>query len=422
VIGAGLAYPEVLIAWGVAHFVWQGSLLWVLGAASQRALQRATPAARYRCALALVGACVMAFGATIGAAHHALDAAATLGQTMPGPPDGAGIARSRVWPALLVPWVAGAWTAGVLATASWTAGQWLRLRRLAARAERDERTGVVVRGLAPRAGLRGAPDSRRSAVVSPFVIGIGAGILILPTRLPALTAAELHALLLHELAHVRRRDYAINLVQRAIDCALWFHPAVWALSAQARHLREQCCDAEAVARGAAPSALARALVRLDATRGRTARLALAAVRGPLVERVRQLRWAADGHWVSGVTPRIVSAATALIAAAVVTAGSRAVAAAVVDNDAATRAYAASAWAPDRGIDIQAHDPAGVFSLHIVRGRVQQAEVDGVPVPREAVEQHGDTLWLPWRGGAPPLVVELDPRGTIRWHARPAPIG
>ena len=54
-------------------------------------------------------------------------------------------------------------------------------------------------------------------------------------------------ILLHELAHVRRRDNLVNLLQRLVESALFFHPAVWLISTWVRREREYCCD-EAVVR------------------------------------------------------------------------------------------------------------------------------------------------------------------------------
>ena len=56
----------------------------------------------------------------------------------------------------------------------------------------------------------------------------------------------MRAILAHELAHVRRHDYVVNLAQMAVEALLFFNPAVWWLGRQARVEREACCDAVAV--------------------------------------------------------------------------------------------------------------------------------------------------------------------------------
>ncbi len=64
-------------------------------------------------------------------------------------------------------------------------------------------------------------------------------------------------MLLHELAHVERRDFAMNLLQRVVLVVLWFQPAAWALYHSLSREREACCDQLAVTRGASAPALVR---------------------------------------------------------------------------------------------------------------------------------------------------------------------
>ncbi|MCO6493957.1 MAG: M48 family metalloprotease [Phaeodactylibacter sp.] len=56
--------------------------------------------------------------------------------------------------------------------------------------------------------------------------------------LAGLTPGEVEALLLHELAHIKRHGYLVNLLQRAVETLLFYHPAIWWLSAKAGQLRE----------------------------------------------------------------------------------------------------------------------------------------------------------------------------------------
>jgi thiol-disulfide isomerase/thioredoxin len=89
------------------------------------------------------------------------------------------------------------------------------------------------------------------------------------------------------LAHIRRHDYLVNLLQNVAETVLFFHPAVWWVSAHIRRERECCCDAEAasICEGAEP--YARALLAVETMRGQPA-LAMAASGGSLLERVRRL--------------------------------------------------------------------------------------------------------------------------------------
>ena len=76
--------------------------------------------------------------------------------------------------------------------------------------------------------------------------------------------------MLHELAHIRRGDYLVNLCQLLAESLLFFNPAVWWISRQIRQEREACCDAMAIALAGEPLQYARR------TLAQAARAALAA--------------------------------------------------------------------------------------------------------------------------------------------------
>lgn len=123
-------------------------------------------------------------------------------------------------------------------------------------------------------------------ISSPLLIGIVRPIILLPpAALTGWTPEEIEMVLLHELAHVRRWDNLVNLVQRLVESLLFFHPCVWWVSRWVRHDREECCDAIVVARTAQPQAYAELLVAL-ATPQPLAGLAMAS--HPLTGRIRKI--------------------------------------------------------------------------------------------------------------------------------------
>ena len=72
-------------------------------------------------------------------------------------------------------------------------------------------------------------------------------VVLLPVAaLSGLSPEQLQAILAHELAHVRRHDYLVNLLQSVVETLLFYHPAMWWVSAQVRTEREHCCDDLAV--------------------------------------------------------------------------------------------------------------------------------------------------------------------------------
>ena len=109
-----------------------------------------------------------------------------------------------------------------------------------------------------------------------------------------MTAAPVEALLAHEFAHIRRRDYAINLLQTIAEALLFFHPAVWWISRRIRQEREHCCDDAAIAVAGEATAYAEALMALASWREREFQPSLGAAKGPLVRRIRRLLSVAGG--------------------------------------------------------------------------------------------------------------------------------
>jgi bla regulator protein BlaR1 len=80
-------------------------------------------------------------------------------------------------------------------------------------------------------------------VTVPMVIGFLKPVVLVPLGMLAnLPAAQVEAILLHELAHIRRRDYLTNLAQIFCENVFFFNPAVWWISKLIREEREHCCD------------------------------------------------------------------------------------------------------------------------------------------------------------------------------------
>ena len=111
----------------------------------------------------------------------------------------------------------------------------------------------------------------------------------------------------HELAHIRRRDYLVNLLQATAEILLFYHPATWWISHQIRIEREHCCDDIAVELCGDRVTYVRALATLEELRGSHAALALGADGGLLLSRIRR---------VLGMPPLAEPAAATWIAAGV----------------------------------------------------------------------------------------------------------
>ena len=121
----------------------------------------------------------------------------------------------------------------------------------------------------------------------PVVVGYVRPMILMPVGLLAgLPVAQVEAILLHELAHIRRYDYVVNLMQVFVEGLLFYHPAVWWISGVMRAERENCCDDLVVAVTGGALEYAAALTALETRRG--PRELLAVTGGSLVNRIQRL--------------------------------------------------------------------------------------------------------------------------------------
>ena len=153
---------------------------------------------------------------------------------------------------------------------------WLAARRLAADAREQPLTALessLLRACATRIRL---PEERipvvrflEDAAASPMVVGLGNPVLLLPEILrqgshTSFNDEALAAVLLHELTHIRRRDYLSNLLARVLSLPIAYHPATLAIHARIRQTREMICDATAAGALTSNASYARSLLALAA--------------------------------------------------------------------------------------------------------------------------------------------------------------
>ncbi|QKG52278.1 M56 family metallopeptidase [Hymenobacter sp. BRD67] len=181
-----------------------------------------------------------------------------------------------------LPVLVAAWLLGLLLMGGRLLGGLLyagRLRRTGTRALGSDWQQRLT-ALAHRAGLRRPVALLESArVAGPLVLGHLRPVVLLPLGAVAgLSPALLEALLAHEVAHIARRDYLLNLGLAVVEVLFFYHPAVWFMASCLRAERENCCDDQAAALcGGDRLRVARALAALAELEIEAApRLALAA--------------------------------------------------------------------------------------------------------------------------------------------------
>jgi TonB family protein len=195
------------------------------------------------------------------------------------------------WLAAIQSWALPLWSLGVLAFSLRLvlgSKQVAMLRRRGAPAEATVLESVA--GLAKRMGLTRPVRVLISTLAdSPSVVGWIRPVILLPSAtILGLTPQQLEAVLAHEIAHIRRYDYLVNILQIVVETLLFYHPAVWWASARIRHERELCCDDLAVRSCGDALSYARALTALEKLRVLTPNLAMGSTGGSLFYRIQRL--------------------------------------------------------------------------------------------------------------------------------------
>jgi beta-lactamase regulating signal transducer with metallopeptidase domain len=300
------------LGWALLDFVWQGLVVGALAALGLLGLRRARPQARYALACIALAACLALplFGvwremkgmdapastANAGGASLVAVFAATPAAPLAPVLDWRSNLRAQL-PAVVAAWSAGAL---LLALRLMLGCGWVGRLRAGARLP-DSRWQGRFDELAVHVGLRAPVPLRISdALDTPVAAGWWRPMVLVPAALLARMPADLlEALLAHELAHVRRRDYLVNLLQGVVETLLFYHPVVWWLSRRVRVEREQIADDLASRAIGDPRRLALALQALDGFQRehihsgpvrlpRAPGLAIAAHGGSLMSRIQRL--------------------------------------------------------------------------------------------------------------------------------------
>jgi beta-lactamase regulating signal transducer with metallopeptidase domain len=295
------------LGWTLLHFLWQGILVAALYALA-RALAggRMSARGRYAIACAALKATTAAPAVTywwLGTSGHA----APIGD--PAGPGARQLASGAAYSPFTDPWqqampaIVTAWFVGA-------AGCSLRLlmgfisvaalRRSPHEPVLTEWQHILDRLIDRMQVSRPVRLLPTDRVDSPSVIGWLRPVILAPVGvLSGLAPQQVEALLAHELAHVRRHDYLVNVLQGIAESLLFYHPAVWWISNQIRTEREHCCDDLAVEASGDVLVYARALAALESMRPAHFKAALSANDGSLLRRIQRLADPVAAHRPAG---------------------------------------------------------------------------------------------------------------------------
>ena len=299
------------IGWALLHLLWQATIVAGILAAVLALLSRHSANTRYAVSC---GALTLVFAMFVGTAYRAYEprvapptpaAAAEVGGPTLVPVTDVPVllanAATESWRDRAMQFVTSAkqylpaivaiWLAGVVFLSSRLLLSFARARRLMQRAlEANPQWQRTAKRLSDALGLRRAVRLVESAAVEvPSVIGSLRPVILLPaSALTGMTPEQIEMVLAHELAHIRRHDFLINLLQAVAETLMFYHPAVWWMSRRVRIERENCCDDLAIAVCGNPIQYARALTRLEELRAHAPAITVAATGGSLLERIRRI--------------------------------------------------------------------------------------------------------------------------------------
>ncbi|WMW78986.1 M56 family metallopeptidase [Undibacterium cyanobacteriorum] len=284
------------LAWALIHFLWQACVLGVVTAFCQFALRNASPQTRYL-SLNIAMLCAVLWPlstfsqylqmATLGVnSEVVMLGAATTSVSM---------SKMENFPQflpLLMPYVLAVWMLGVsLLGLRFVLGLvWLQGYHSDTRSYHDPQLQACVDRLTRAFAMQGRVVIRVVDELSgPITIGCLRPLILVPgSLLTGMAPAHLEALLAHELAHIRRYDFVLNLLQNVIEIVLFFHPVIWWISKRIRDERENIADDLAVQVIGEPRRLALALQQLEHLQFVQSQLALAAHGGNLMLRIKRL--------------------------------------------------------------------------------------------------------------------------------------
>jgi beta-lactamase regulating signal transducer with metallopeptidase domain len=315
------------IGWALLHLLWQGAIVAGILGATLTLLRRHSSAARYAASCTAMAFMIVLPAATAVKIYRSMpaeSAASTPATFSPAveetttptelPASTSNVRDTSIWMSAEeqvtrsarthLPLVLAIWLSGVLFLSLRLVAGWSRANRLADDAGKNasaEWQRILI-NLQRRMGLSQLIRLVESAAVEvPTVIGWLKPVILLPTAtLSGMSPEQIEMILAHELAHIRRHDFLVNLLQAVVETLLFYHPAVWWISNTIRIERENCCDDLAVGLCGDALRYARALTQLEQIRATATVPALAANGGSLVDRVRRLVLGktTPSHWTS----------------------------------------------------------------------------------------------------------------------------
>ncbi|MFK7920519.1 MAG: M56 family metallopeptidase [Bacteroidia bacterium] len=271
------------LGWTLLHSLWLGALLCLLWRISL--LGKRSPEWRYLSSLVTLGSLFVLIIITFGWELSQLNALqnieieldATQLSTSPNPVNtnlelteqNNLLTNLSAWIKPYFPWLSLAWLGGIFILSLRLIGGWLYLEYL-----RRSGQHIVplqwqeqVEQLSLKLNIKRHVRLLESNLLDhPITMGFLKPIILFPIgMISQMSPEQIEAILLHELAHIKRADYLVNYFQSIVEIVLFYHPAVWWISQDLRESREHCCDDLALRQGYDRWQYAQALLQLTKT-------------------------------------------------------------------------------------------------------------------------------------------------------------
>ena len=297
-------YILEVLGWTLAHSLWQlllvAGILWLLF----RIEAFKSPQRRYSLGLSALFVILCLFTGTFIYEYELNNL--PIGQGIVVPVNALASEKSAVnalsFPEILsrkiegaLPYMVYFWLTGVMVYFFRHAGNFVALQQLKARAEEKVPQALIqsANKIKQQFAIQFPVDFKLSREIRvPITYGILKPVILIPIGLMVqLSPAQLEAIIAHELAHIRRHDFAINLVQAALEILFFYHPAFWWINTLVKEAREHVADDMAIASGVKSIDLAHALAMVaNQATEQSPELAMAAhsSKFPLLNRIKRM--------------------------------------------------------------------------------------------------------------------------------------
>ena len=293
--------------WTLIHSLWQGALCFLFSVALLRSVPMKYSGVRYGASVAVLALMLMSSVITFCIVHSPAPAETSALSAIAGPAVSTGFVLTTPAPSAFenalaelnaligqhMGVVSALWLIGALAFMLRTvAGYWY----IGFIRETAQPIGASwqqhVNELAERLNIRRFVEVAQSELINaPVVLGYLKPVIMIPVGMfSGLTTDQLEAIFVHELMHIRRRDYLVNIAQTVLEAMYFYNPFVWILSANIRREREHCCDDGVVNNHGNAIAYVRALATLEEVRLSRSGMALSLAedKNQLLQRIKRI--------------------------------------------------------------------------------------------------------------------------------------